>query len=76
VCLPGGKRDESDPSDVHTALREAQEEMGLDPTTVKVIIITPSSPTTYAGWDSRRGLLWLLNQPGVALRVLSSLITL
>lgn len=31
VALPGGKRDPTDRDDVHTALREAQEEVGLDP---------------------------------------------
>ena len=30
VALPGGKRDETDVDDVHTALREAQEELGID----------------------------------------------
>lgn len=29
VALPGGKRDETDVDDVHTALREAEEEMGI-----------------------------------------------
>jgi len=29
-CFPGGKRDESDENDVDTAIREAQEEVGLD----------------------------------------------
>eukprot|EP00775_Hariotina_reticulata_P006022 gene6020-6260_t len=31
VCLPGGKRDPTDPDDAFTALREAHEEMGLSP---------------------------------------------
>lgn len=35
--LPGGKRDPSDRDDVHTALREAQEETGLDPRDVEVL---------------------------------------
>ncbi|GAU39592.1 hypothetical protein TSUD_384750 [Trifolium subterraneum] len=34
VALPGGKRDESDADDVQTALREAKEEIGLDPSLV------------------------------------------
>lgn len=29
VALPGGKRDETDTDDVHTALREAEEELGI-----------------------------------------------
>ena len=35
VALPGGKRDPFDRDDVHTVLREAQEEVGLDPQLVQ-----------------------------------------
>lgn len=35
--LPGGGRDETDRDDVHTALREAHEETGLDPAEVTVL---------------------------------------
>lgn len=35
--LPGGGRDPGDRDDVHTALREAQEETGLDPADVQVL---------------------------------------
>lgn len=35
--LPGGGRDPGDRDDVHTALREAQEETGLDPADVEVL---------------------------------------
>ncbi|KAL9321145.1 hypothetical protein ACSQ67_012984 [Phaseolus vulgaris] len=47
VALPGGKREEGDADDVQTALREAKEEIGLDPSLVSVI--TPLQPfhTTY-----------------------------
>ncbi|KAM9814339.1 peroxisomal coenzyme A diphosphatase NUDT7 isoform X2 [Syngnathus typhle] len=37
VCFPGGKRDSSDKDAVHTALREAHEEIGLPPGDVHVI---------------------------------------
>ncbi|MGB1092777.1 MAG: NUDIX hydrolase, partial [Oceanobacter sp.] len=37
VAFPGGKCEESDESSVHTALREAQEEVGLNPADVAVV---------------------------------------
>lgn len=37
VCFPGGKREPGDRDEVHTALREAEEEIGLHPDTVQVI---------------------------------------
>lgn len=37
VCFPGGKRDPTDRDDVDTALREAEEEIGLPPEEVQVV---------------------------------------
>ena len=37
VAFPGGKRDEQDPSLLHTALRESEEEIGLSPNDVEII---------------------------------------
>ena len=37
VALPGGKADEGDADDAATALREAKEEIGLDPCLVTVV---------------------------------------
>lgn len=37
VAFPGGKRDDTDRDAAHTALREAQEEIGLDPADVEVV---------------------------------------
>ncbi|TWI58735.1 8-oxo-dGTP pyrophosphatase MutT (NUDIX family) [Pseudomonas duriflava] len=42
VALPGGRRDPEDPSLIHTALREAYEEIGLPPGLVEVV--GPLSP--------------------------------
>lgn len=39
VALPGGKREETDADDVETALREANEEIGLDPSLVNVVTV-------------------------------------
>jgi 8-oxo-dGTP pyrophosphatase MutT (NUDIX family) len=37
VAFPGGKRDETDVDEAHTALREAQEEIGLEPRWAEVL---------------------------------------
>lgn len=41
VCLPGGQRDPEDDDDVACALREAHEEIGLSPESVKVLCKLP-----------------------------------
>ncbi|HSV35338.1 MAG TPA: CoA pyrophosphatase [Ramlibacter sp.] len=45
VAFPGGKRDETDTDDAHTALREAHEEIGLEPAHVEVIGQLPTYTT-------------------------------
>ncbi len=37
VAFPGGAEDQGDTSMVHTALRESQEELGIDPASVQVV---------------------------------------
>uniref|UniRef100_A0A3B1JYK4 Si:dkey-234i14.6 n=1 Tax=Astyanax mexicanus TaxID=7994 RepID=A0A3B1JYK4_ASTMX len=37
VCFPGGKSDRNDTDEIHTALREAEEEIGLPPVGVEVV---------------------------------------
>ncbi|KAL6333763.1 hypothetical protein AAG906_028949 [Vitis piasezkii] len=39
VSLPGGKREEGDADDIETAMREAKEEIGLDPSLVKPVTV-------------------------------------
>jgi 8-oxo-dGTP pyrophosphatase MutT (NUDIX family) len=41
IAFPGGKADESDADACATALREAQEEVGLDPALVQVLGVLP-----------------------------------
>ncbi|XP_074338091.1 nudix hydrolase 15, mitochondrial-like isoform X2 [Apium graveolens] len=45
VALPGGKTEEGDENDVQTALREAHEEIGLDPKLVHVVAVLESFTT-------------------------------
>ena len=39
VSLPGGKQEEGDKDDADTATREANEEIGLDPSLVNVVTV-------------------------------------
>ena len=45
VAFPGGKRDDTDTDEAHTALREAQEEIGLAPQLVDVLGLLPTYTT-------------------------------
>lgn len=47
VALPGGKTEEGDADDVQTALREAREEIGLDPRLVHVVAVLDPFTTKY-----------------------------
>ena len=45
VAFPGGRRDDTDLDEAHTALREAQEEIGLGPELVEVLGALPTYTT-------------------------------
>jgi 8-oxo-dGTP pyrophosphatase MutT (NUDIX family) len=45
IAFPGGKQDDTDTDVEHTALREAQEEIGLDPQWIEVIGRLPTYTT-------------------------------
>ncbi|MFG6449734.1 CoA pyrophosphatase [Roseateles sp. BYS180W] len=45
ISFPGGRQDATDASAIHTALREAQEEVGLDPSVGEVLGCLPSYRT-------------------------------
>ncbi|XP_071707363.1 nudix hydrolase 15, mitochondrial-like [Rutidosis leptorrhynchoides] len=49
VSLPGGKTDERDTDYIRTALREAEEEIGLDPALVDVVTVLQPFVTKMAG---------------------------
>ena len=45
ISFPGGRRDEEDSDLLDTALREAHEEVGLDPGAVEILGALPPTPT-------------------------------
>ncbi|NSL56761.1 CoA pyrophosphatase [Uliginosibacterium aquaticum] len=45
ISFPGGRREEADTSLIQTALRESQEEIGLDPACVEVLGVLPEFGT-------------------------------
>jgi len=50
IAFPGGKQDDTDPDITATALREAQEEIGLDPARVETLGFLPRHETV-TGFD-------------------------
>ncbi len=54
ISFPGGRVEETDASLVETALREAQEEIGLDPAGVTILGALQPTPTIATGYARRR----------------------
>ncbi len=50
ISFPGGRQDDTDADLRHTALREAHEEIGLDPSAVEVIGALQPTPTIATGY--------------------------
>jgi 8-oxo-dGTP pyrophosphatase MutT (NUDIX family) len=50
ISFPGGRRDPQDDSLIVTALREAQEEIGLDPGAVEILGALQPTPTIATGY--------------------------
>lgn len=45
ISFPGGARDESDSTPLHTALRETREELGIPPESVEILGLLEETPT-------------------------------
>ena len=50
ISFPGGKIDDDDPDPHHAALREAEEEIGLDPSLVTIVGEFDTTPTFVSGY--------------------------
>ena len=61
IAFPGGKKDQIDSSPIETALRETQEEVGLNPKNVEIIASLPSHKT--ATGFVIKPYLGLINEP-------------
>lgn len=53
IAFPGGRREEGDDGPAGTALREAHEEIGLDPSWVKVLGLLPATALPVSRFDVR-----------------------
>lgn len=50
ISFPGGGREESDLTPLHTALRETREELGINPESVEVLGLLGEMPTVTSYW--------------------------
>jgi 8-oxo-dGTP pyrophosphatase MutT (NUDIX family) len=73
VSFPGGRRDATDPDLLATALREAHEEIGLDPGSVRIVGALQPTTTIATGYAIypfvgliEPGLVWTLSAREVA----------
>jgi 8-oxo-dGTP pyrophosphatase MutT (NUDIX family) len=51
ISFPGGREDDTDRDLTHTALREAHEEIGLDPSAVEIVGALQPTPTIATGYS-------------------------
>lgn len=63
IAFPGGAADPDDRDLAATALREAQEEIGVDPTSVRVLGSLPAAHVEVSGFDVTAVVGWW-EQPG------------
>lgn len=63
ISFPGGAIDDGDPSMRVTALRETEEEIGLDPQSVEIIGELDTFPTFVSGYVVTPYVGWLAEEP-------------
>jgi 8-oxo-dGTP pyrophosphatase MutT (NUDIX family) len=51
ISFPGGRKDDTDPDLLATALREAHEEIGLEPAAVEILGALPPTPTFVTNYS-------------------------
>jgi 8-oxo-dGTP pyrophosphatase MutT (NUDIX family) len=65
ISFPGGSIDRHDVSAAHAALREAHEELGIDPNAVEVLGELDAVPTFVSGYVIRPFVGWLDDHPAL-----------
>lgn len=63
ISFPGGSKDRGDASLRHAALRETEEEIGLDPSTVEVLGELDTFPTFVSGYVVTPFVGWIADEP-------------
>jgi 8-oxo-dGTP pyrophosphatase MutT (NUDIX family) len=66
VAFPGGAVDAADPTHVSAALREAEEEVGLDPTSIRIAAVMPALFLPPSGFVVTPVLAWWADPHPVA----------